>query len=130
MLGCFQQARNFTSGVAHRYSCLGAHCPLAAALGAGIPLVPIQGVRGASLSAFDPLLGEWVIAVVGAHYAGELIAHDLGDGGLDRDRCFAFTLTHDYPTVLARARSLPERVTIVSSFLDLGHIDVQTLIGT
>jgi hypothetical protein len=130
VLGCFQQARNFTSGVAHRYSRLGAHCPLVVAVGAGMPLEPIQGVRGASLSAFDPLLGEWVIAVVGAHYAGALIAHDLGDGGPDRDRRFAFTLTHDYPTVLATARSLLERVTIASSFPDLGHTDVQTLIGT
>jgi len=114
VLGAFQDSRNFTSGVAQLYSRLCARCPLVAVFGTGMPLAPIPGVRGASLSPDDPLCGEWVIAVVGAHYAGALIARDLGDTGPDRDRRFAFTLTHDYATVLATARSLLERVTTTS----------------
>ena len=52
-------------------------------------------VRGVALGEDDPLRHGWVVAVVGAHYAGALIAHDLGDEGADRDRRFAFVLTHD-----------------------------------
>jgi EAL domain-containing protein (putative c-di-GMP-specific phosphodiesterase class I)/DICT domain-containing protein len=130
VLGAFQQARYFTSDTAHRYSRLASRCPLVAALGAGLSPEPTLGVRGASLSADDPLCGEWVIAVVGAHYAGALIAHDLGDTGPDRDRRFAFTLTHDYVTVLAAARSLLDRVTTASSFPDLQRADLPTPVGT
>jgi EAL domain-containing protein (putative c-di-GMP-specific phosphodiesterase class I) len=130
VLGAFQHARNFTSATADRYSRLAARCPLVAALGAGMPPEPILGVRGASLSANDPLRGEWVIAVVGAHYAGALIARDLGDSGPDRDRRFAFTLTHDYVTVLAAARSLLERVTTPRAVRDLAPEDVPTAVGT
>ena len=68
-------------------------------------------MRGVALGADDPLCHDWVVAVVGAHYAGALIAHDLGDTGDDRDRRFAFILTHDYDRVLAAARSLLRRVT-------------------
>jgi hypothetical protein len=51
-----------------------------------------------------------VVVIVGTHYAGALIAKDLGDSGPDRDRRFAFTLTHNHDTVLKAARSLLERV--------------------
>jgi hypothetical protein len=74
--------------------------------------------------------GEWVIAVVGAHYAGALIAHDLGDSGPDQDRRFAFTLTHDYVTVLAAARSLMDRVSTASSFPGAQRTDLPTPVAT
>jgi EAL domain-containing protein (putative c-di-GMP-specific phosphodiesterase class I)/DICT domain-containing protein len=115
VLGAFQHARYFKSETARRYYTLAARCPLVAALGVGMSPEPTLGVRGACLSADDPLRREWVIAVVGAHYAGALIAHDLGDTGPDRDRRFAFTLTHDYATVLAAARSLLDRVTTAAT---------------
>jgi DICT domain-containing protein len=130
VLGAFQHARNFTSATAARYSRLAARCPLVAALGTAMPSEPTPGVRGASLSANDPLRGEWVIAVVGAHYAGALIARDLGDTGPDRDRRFAFTLTHDYVTVLAAARSLLDRVTTPGNLPDLASTDEPTAVGT
>lgn len=130
VLGAFQHARNFTSDTAHRYSVLAARCPLVAALGVDMPSTPIQGVRGASLSSDDPLCSEWVIAVVGAHYAGALIAHDLGDTGPDQDRRFAFTLTHDYVTVLATARSLLEHVATVDRRPDVAPTDLAMPVGS
>jgi EAL domain-containing protein (putative c-di-GMP-specific phosphodiesterase class I)/DICT domain-containing protein len=130
VLGAFQHARHFTDTTARRYYRLASRCPLVAALGAGMSPEPILGVRGASLSADDPLRGEWVIAVVGAHYAGALIAHDLGDSGPDRDRRFAFTLTHDYATVLGVARSLMDRVTTASSFPALPRSDLPETVET
>ena len=118
VLGAFQAARHFTPHTAVRYSRLADRCPLVAALGVDLPEEPVAGVRGASLHADDSLLGEWVVVVVGTHYAGALIAKDLGDSGPDRDRRFAFVLTHDHETVLAAARSLMTRVIAASSFPD------------
>jgi EAL domain-containing protein (putative c-di-GMP-specific phosphodiesterase class I) len=116
VLGAFQDARHFTPHTAARYSQLAERCPLVAALGINLPQEPVAGVRGASLRADDTLLGEWVVVVVGTHYAGALIAKDLGDTGPDRDRRFIFALTHDHETVLAAARSLITRVIATSSF--------------
>lgn len=116
VLGAFQEARHFTCATARRYSRLAERCPIVAALGAGLPVAPSSGVRGASLPPDDILGAEWVVTVVGSHYAGALIGHDLGDSGPDADRRFAFVLTHDYETVLAAARSLLERVTGTTGF--------------
>ncbi len=116
VLGAFQEVRHFTPNTAERYARLAARCPLVAALGVNLPQEPVAGVRGATLGSDDVLLGEWVVAVVGTHYAGALIAKDLGDSGPDRDRRFAFSLTHDHETVLAVARSLLDRVVATSSF--------------
>jgi EAL domain-containing protein (putative c-di-GMP-specific phosphodiesterase class I) len=116
VLACFQEARHFTSGTTDHYARLAARCPLVAALGVDLSLTPTTGVRGVPLAPDDVLHDEWVVAVVGDHYAGALIARDLGDSGPDRDRRFSFTLTHDHDTVLAAARSLLERVTYASGF--------------
>jgi EAL domain-containing protein (putative c-di-GMP-specific phosphodiesterase class I) len=116
VLGTFQEARHFTPHTAGRYSKLAERCPLVVALGVNLPQEPVAGVRGASIQGDDALLGEWVVVVVGTHYAGALIAKDLGDSGPDRDRRFAFALTHDHETVLAAARSLIARLTATSSF--------------
>lgn len=120
VLGAFQEARHFTTHTANRYAQLAKRCPLVAALGINLPQEPVAGVRGASLQSDDALFGEWVVVVVGTHYTGALIAKDLGDTGPDRDRRFAFALTHDHETVLAAARSLISRVTATSSFPDFG----------
>ena len=63
----------------------------------------------------------WCV-VIGTHYAGALIAKDMGDSGPDRDRRFAFSLTHDHETVLAAARSLLTRVIATSAFPDVEDV--------
>ncbi len=110
VLAAFQSADRFTLDTRRRYAKLSATCPMVVALGAGLPSDLGGGLRGAQLSEDDPLRGEWTVVVVGAHYAGALIARDLGDDGPDRDRRFAFRVTHDRPLVLAAARSLLVRV--------------------
>jgi EAL domain-containing protein (putative c-di-GMP-specific phosphodiesterase class I) len=126
VLGAMQFARNFTPRTARRYSHLGGRCPLVAVLGAGFSARPVEGVRGVALAADDPLLGDWVVTVVGSHYAGALIAHDLGDSGTDLDRRFAFVLTHDHGTVIAAARSLLGRVTSASGIPDPAAVLVRS----
>jgi EAL domain-containing protein (putative c-di-GMP-specific phosphodiesterase class I) len=122
VLSAFQHARYFTPQTARRYARLAARCHLVAALGVDLPAEPIPGVRGASLRADDTLGGEWVVLVIGTHYAGALIAKDMGDSGPERDRRFAFSLTHDHETVLAAARSLLTRVIATSGFPDVDEV--------
>lgn len=110
VLAAFQDAAHFSARTARRYEALAARCPLVVALGAGLPAAPAGGVRGADVAAGDPLRGEWVVVVVGAHYAGALIAADLGDEGPEGDRRFRFVLTHDHDMVIRAAWSLLGRV--------------------
>jgi EAL domain-containing protein (putative c-di-GMP-specific phosphodiesterase class I) len=110
VLGAFQEAGRFTPLTASRYAHLASRCSLVVALGADLPPEPVPGVRGVALSDGDALRDEWTVAVVGTHYAGALIAKDLGESGPDRDRRYAFILTHHHETVLAAARSLLGRV--------------------
>ena len=110
VLANFQSSEHFTPATARRYAALARRCPLVSAVGRGLSSSPVPGVFGASLRNDDPLRGEWTVVVVGPHYAGALIAHDLGDSGPDRERRFAFTVTHRRDIVLAAALSVFERL--------------------
>ncbi len=107
----FQDVRHFTPRTRARYEQLAARAGLTVALGIGMPDPPAAGVRGASLSPDDELVGEWDIAVLGPHYAGALVARDLGDTGPDNERRFEFVLTFDRQLVTEVAASLIARVT-------------------
>jgi EAL domain-containing protein (putative c-di-GMP-specific phosphodiesterase class I) len=113
LLACFQDARHFTPATAVRFTRIARSSPLVAALGVGLADEPAPGVRGASLDPADPLRGEWNVIVVGPYHAAALVARDLGDSGPDRDRRFAFAITHNRDLVIAAARSLLRWVTPV-----------------
>jgi EAL domain-containing protein (putative c-di-GMP-specific phosphodiesterase class I) len=106
LIACFQDAQHFTGHTARRFTRIAGRSPLVAALGAGLSEEPVRGVRGAGLSADDPLRGEWNVLVVGPHTAAALVARDLGDTGPERDRRFAFAITHNRELVVQAARSL------------------------
>lgn len=110
VLGAFQTAERFTPATAERYARIADRCPLVGALGERLAAAPIRGVRGAKLAADDRLVGEWTVVVVAAHYAGALIARDVGDDGPDDQRRFDYVLTHDRATVLSAGRSLMSRL--------------------
>ncbi len=109
--GCFQAARHFTPATAKRYARLARRSAFVGAFGAGLDDTPVAGVRGASLRVNEDLAGEWNVIVVGPHQAAALIAVDLGDGGPDMQRRFAYTLIEDRDLVLRAARSLMLRIT-------------------
>ena len=110
VLSAFQTAQRFTAATVRRYTALAEGCPFVGALGAGLSTMPTAGVCGAPLASDDPLLGEWTIVVIGPHYAGALIARDLGDHGPDHDRRFEFMITHHRDTVISAGRSLMGRI--------------------
>ena len=110
LLSAFEDAKHFTPGTVERYAGLARHCSFVGALGAGMTADPVPGVRGAHLDDADRLRDEWVVAVVGPHFAGALIARDLDDTGPDRDRRFEMAITYDRDLVLQAARSLFGRI--------------------
>jgi diguanylate cyclase (GGDEF)-like protein/PAS domain S-box-containing protein len=106
----FQEARHFTPATALRYRDLVARTGFVCALGEDLPLEPVPGVRGAALSADDPIRGEWDVVVVSPHFSAALLARDLGDEGPDMERMFEYALTYRRDTVVAAAHSLLSRV--------------------
>jgi diguanylate cyclase (GGDEF)-like protein/PAS domain S-box-containing protein len=111
ILSAFQEARHFTKATAKRYEDLARRSSLVAALGIGLVAEPVHGVRGAQLDADDALAGEWSVVVLGPHFAGALVARDLGDTGVpDGDRRFAFATVYDRRLVIAAARTLLTRI--------------------
>jgi DICT domain-containing protein len=110
VISAFQSAERFTARTRRRYTALAADAAFVGALGVGMEAEPAPGVRGATLSDDDPLLGEWSIAVLGPHFAGALVALDRGDGGPEMERSFDFALTYDRDLVIAAANSLLTRV--------------------
>ncbi|WCB91919.1 hypothetical protein DSM104299_00597 [Baekduia alba] len=111
ILSAFQDAARFTPATRRRYESLARRASLVAAFGVGLPAEPIHGVRGADLAPDDALAGEWSVVVLGPHFAGALVARDLGDADVpDRDRRFAFAMVYDRPLVIAAAQTLVARI--------------------
>jgi DICT domain-containing protein len=106
LLACFQESRFLTPRVRRRYADIADTAALVAAIATGVDEEPVPGVRGAPLAPDDPLRREWNVLVVGPHFAGALVARDLGDTGPDLGRRFEYALTYDRGLVLNAARSL------------------------
>ncbi|MDX6725820.1 MAG: hypothetical protein QOK49_625 [Baekduia sp.] len=111
ILSAFQEARHFTPATVRRYEALARSSSLVAAFGIGLGAEPVRGVRGADLEPDDELAGEWSVVVIGPHFAGALVARDLGDTDRpDRERRFTFATVYDRGLVIAAARTLLSRI--------------------
>jgi len=110
VVGSFQRAQYFTPGTARRYSALATAASLVAVFGDGVPDAPVPGVRGHDVGPGDPLVHEWTIAVVGPHFAGALVARDVGDDALEADRRFDYVVTYDRDTVVDAAAVMMRRL--------------------
>ncbi len=106
ILSAFQTTDHFTPATARLYTKLASRSAFVGAFGHGMSVEPAPGVRGASLPDNHRLLGEWDVIVVAPHYAGALIAQDLGDHGDDMQRRFRFAVLTDRDLVLRAARPL------------------------
>lgn len=110
VVSAFQDARFFTPDTCRRYAELAEGAALVAALGVDLAAEPAPGVRGAPITADDPLGCEWDVAVLGPHFAAALVARDVGDDGPDRLRRFDFALTFDRELVVDVVQALLGRV--------------------
>src|SRR4051794_18443954 len=110
----FQEARHVTPSTRQRYRDLVERVGFVCALGEGLPVEPLPGLRGADLAPGDPVRGEWDVVVLSPHFSAALLARDLGDDGPDLDRRFSFALTYERDTVVRTARALLSRVVPVS----------------
>ena len=106
VLSAFQTAQRFTPTAARLYAELAARSAFVGAFGQGMRSEPAPRVRGASLPHNHRLLGEWDVVLVTPHYAGALVAQDLGDTGPDLERRFRMAVLTDRALVLRAARSL------------------------
>jgi len=111
LLACFQEADHFTPAARSRYEFLATRAAFTGALGHGMPVTPVAGVRGADLAADDPLRGEWDLIVIGPRFAAALVANDLGDpAGEDIQRRYDVVVTHDRELVIRAAEPLLRRL--------------------
>ncbi|MDO8210169.1 EAL domain-containing protein [Conexibacter sp. CPCC 206217] len=110
VISAFQTAERFTAGTARRYAELAARAAFVGALGLDLPAEPVPGVRGGRLSPSDCLADEWSVVVIGHHFAGALVAQDLGDEGSEAQRRFDFAVTYDRDLVVAAAATLLRRI--------------------
>jgi diguanylate cyclase (GGDEF)-like protein/PAS domain S-box-containing protein len=110
VVSTFQYAKHFTVPTAERYRELADTIGFVAAIGQGLPVEPVAGVRGADLAGADPLSNEWDLVVLAPHFAAALLARDLGDVGRDARRRFEFALSYDRDVVSAAAEALLARV--------------------
>jgi DICT domain-containing protein len=111
-MSTFQDARYFTPATARRYATLAEDAALVAAIGVGMEVEPVPGVRGVQIEPDEPLRGEWNVIVLGPHYGAAFVARDLGDDLPDTERRFDFALTHDRDLVTEAARSMMRRLAV------------------
>ena len=111
----FQEARHVTPATRRRYAQLVERSGLVCALGEGLTTEPMPGVRGASLSPDDVLLGEWDVVVLSPHFAAALLARDLGEVGPDAERAFEYAVTFDRDAVVRAGHALLSRVCAASA---------------
>ena len=110
VLSAFQHAERFTPQTYARYTSLASHASMVAAFGVAMDSHPAPGVRGADIGADDPLVGEWSVVVLGPHFAGALVAIDLGDDGPDMERRFDYAVTYDRDLVVEAAATLARKI--------------------
>jgi hypothetical protein len=80
LLTSFQRLDYFDDTTRARYARMAGNGALTAVFAEGMPPVPVPGVRGSPLSAGDPMIGEWVVIILGGYFAGGLFARELSAG--------------------------------------------------
>jgi hypothetical protein len=118
VVACFDDPRRLTDTVTRRYSSIAKAAVMVAVFGVDMPDQPATGVRGQRLAIDDPMAGEWVVVVVGAHFAAALVARRhrrresggaAGPDGGPAER-YDFAVTYERDLVISAAQSLIQRV--------------------
>lgn len=109
-ISTFQGVDRFTPRTQSIYEELASELAFVAVLAGDMPPDPAPGVRGAPISADDPLLGSWCVVVIGAHFASMLAAQERGAPGRQEDRRFDFVFTYDRELIVECAQALTLRI--------------------
>ncbi|GAA4988589.1 sensor domain-containing phosphodiesterase [Kineococcus glutinatus] len=113
VVSTFQHVSQLTPDTRARYARIAQRAAFVAAIGSDVPPAPVpgvRGVRGVHVDSGDPLTLEWDVTVLGPHFAGALLARDLGDDGPEAERRFEFVLTHDRNLAVAATSALLGRI--------------------
>jgi hypothetical protein len=111
LVACFEEAHRFNRRTRLRYAKVAAAAVMVAALGRDMPTEPAPRVRGTPLDPDDPLANEWVVIVVGAHFAAALVArHPPTDVAEPDESVYEFAITYNRDLVIAAAQSLMQRI--------------------
>jgi EAL domain-containing protein (putative c-di-GMP-specific phosphodiesterase class I) len=110
LLACFQHVDKFDEATRQQYGDIATRATMVATLAEGMPVEPVRGVRGTMIRPDDPLRREWVVAVIGPHFAAALVA--IEESGLDPEPAhrFSYAITHDRELVIATARPVLHRM--------------------
>lgn len=108
IVSAFQSRDRFTPLTTARYRVLGGRAAFVAALGVGMPIEPVAGVRGAALGEDDPLRDEWSVVVLGPHFSGALVARELDQPRRRPD--FTYAVTYRRDLVVRAATALMRQV--------------------
>lgn len=107
ILSTFHLGEELSAETAARYEQLAKDGSFVVVIRPDEPSTPL-GVRGATFSHGHRLAPEWCVLVIGAHYAGALVARDLGER--DGRRSYDFAVTHDRQVVVDAGRALLRNV--------------------
>jgi EAL domain-containing protein (putative c-di-GMP-specific phosphodiesterase class I) len=107
ILSTFHLGEELSAETAARYEQLAKDGSFVVVIRPDEPATPL-GVRGTTFSSGHRLAPEWCVIVIGAHYAGALVARDLGDR--DGRRTYDFAVTHDRQVVVDAGRALLRNV--------------------
>lgn len=102
VLSTFSAGEDLDAATTSRYADLAARGSFIAALRAGHLPAVASGVRSASFPHDHRLADEWSVVVVGPHYAGALVARQVGPSADDYD----FVVTHQRDLVVEAGRAL------------------------
>lgn len=106
VLAALQHRRHFTTRTSRQYAAIATTSPLVVVFGVDLAGELVPGVRGIPISPGQPLAQQWHVIVLGAHFAGALLAQDLGDRGPEEERRFRYRITFDRAVVIEAARAL------------------------
>ncbi|WP_432519865.1 diguanylate cyclase domain-containing protein [Kineococcus sp. SYSU DK006] len=112
VLSAFQDVSAMTPATRRRYEALARAATFTGVIGPGMPSRPCAGVTVADLAADSPLLGEWVVSVVGPHFAAVLAARrppaeDVGEAvPVSADSVLEYVLSYDRRRAVEAARTL------------------------
>lgn len=112
----FTADARLSASVRDRLSALAKRAAFTVVFGAGLANAARASRRLNSweLAPDDAITSEWIVLVLGPHYAAALVARDLGDRVARRHRRFAYVLTHDRELVLQAALAFLSRVPVVA----------------